>query len=322
MKIRKFEVINIILSIFLISSLYGLSWFYINYVNDRTVKFMEYNKLPDNSVDIVSLGSSHGKFAIKLDKKNQMNLALESQRFYYDLQLLKKYESKIKKGAIVIVPISIFSFYENDEFFNGETYKNYINLLEKNDIKKKLKDSEYFLTKNFSVFYPPVRLVETIKYLLKEKNKKNYIHYGTGIRGEALTREAIGTAKGHYSGLKKEYKKNGITSLNNILKYSEERDYKIILIITPYWHEYTGELIRFEKDVFENKIYKNLKEIEMSQEKRYIFLDYSLDERFKNNIEYFLDDDHLNENGAEYFTKILLNDIEKNLKDKSDERKI
>lgn len=322
MKIRKFEVINIILSIFLISSLYGLSWFYINYVNDRTVKFMEYNKLPDNSVDIVSLGSSHGKFAIKLDKKNQMNLALESQRFYYDLQLLKKYESKIKKGAIVIVPISIFSFYENDEFFNGETYKNYINLLEKNDIKKKLKNSEYFLTKNFSVFYPPVRLVETIKYLLKEKNKKNYIHYGTGIRGEALTREAIGTAKGHYSGLKKEYKKNGITSLNNILKYSEERDYKIILIITPYWHEYTGELIRFEKDVFENKIYKNLKEIEMSQEKRYIFLDYSLDERFKNNIEYFLDDDHLNENGAEYFTKILLNDIEKNLKDKSDERKI
>lgn len=287
MKIRKFEVINIILSIFLISSLYGLSWFYINYVNDRTVKFMEYNKLPDNSVDIVSLGSSHGKFAIKLDKKNQMNLALESQRFYYDLQLLKKYESKIKKGAIVIVPISIFSFYENDEFFNGETYKNYINLLEKNDIKKKLKDSEYFLTKNFSVFYPPVRLVETIKYLLKEKNKKN-----------------------------------GITSLNNILKYSEERDYKIILIISPYWHEYTGELIRFEKDVFENKIYKNLKEIEMSQEKRYIFLDYSLDERFKNNIEYFLDDDHLNENGAEYFTKILLNDIEKNLKDKSDERKI
>lgn len=322
MRIKKFIIVNIILSMLLISGLYGLSWFYINYVNDRTVKFMEYNKLPDNSVDIVSLGSSHGKFAIKLDKKNQMNLALESQRFYYDLKLLKKYESKIKKGAIVIVPISIFSFYENDEFFNGETYKNYINLLKKNDIKKKLKDSEYFLTKNFSVLYPPARLAETIKYLLKEKIKKNYIHYGTGIRGEALTREAIGTAKGHYSGLKKEYKKNGITSLNNILKYSEERDYKIILIIIPYWHEYTDELIRFEKDVFENKIYKNLKEIEMSQEKRYIFLDYSLDERFKNNVEYFLDDDHLNEKGAEYFTKILLEDIKNNLKDKKNERKI
>ena len=42
---------------------------YINYVNDRTVKFMEYNKLPDNSVDLVSLGSSHGKFGLDLWKK-------------------------------------------------------------------------------------------------------------------------------------------------------------------------------------------------------------------------------------------------------------
>ena len=52
---------------------------YKNDVNDRTVKFIEYNKLLDNSVNVVSLGSSHGKFGIKLDKKNQMSLTLESK---------------------------------------------------------------------------------------------------------------------------------------------------------------------------------------------------------------------------------------------------
>lgn len=315
MRVKKFVISNTILSIILITALYGLSWIYINYVNDRTVKFIEYNKLLDNSVNVVSLGSSHGKFGIKLDKKNQMSLSLESQRFYYDFKMLEKYEKKIKEGAIIIIPLSVFSFYENEEFFNGETYKNYINLLRKNDIRKKLKNSEYFLIRNFSVLYPPARLIEALKYLLKEGLKKNYIYYSKNLRGEELRKEAIETAKGHSTGLKKEYEKNGIDSLSNILNYSERRKYKIIFIITPYWHEYTDELERIENNIFENKIYKNLKKIEELQKREYIFLDYSHDKRFKNSADYFMDDDHLNKKGAEYFTEILLKDIEKELKD-------
>ncbi|WP_294725541.1 hypothetical protein [uncultured Fusobacterium sp.] len=314
MRIKKFVISNITLSIILITVLYGLSWFYINYVNDRTVKFMEYNKLSDNSVDIVTLGSSHGKFGIKLDKKNQMSLSLESQRFYYDFKMLEKYEKKLKEGAVIIIPLSIFSFYENEEFFNGETYKNYINLLRKNDIRKKIKNSEYFLTRNFSILYPPSRLIETLKYLLKEKMKKNYIYYGKNLRGAELKKAALETAKGHSTGLKEEYKKNGINSLNNILNYSHKRRYRAIFVVTPYWYGYTDELERIEKNIFENKIYKNLKKIEKLQKREYIFLDYSHDKRFINNEEFFMDDDHLNEKGAEYFTEILLKDIEKELK--------
>lgn len=314
MRIKKFVISNITLSIILITVLYGLSWFYINYVNDRTVKFMEYNKLSDNSVDIVTLGSSHGKFGIKLDKKNQMSLSLESQRFYYDFKMLEKYEKKLKEGAVIIIPLSIFSFYENEEFFNGETYKNYINLLRKNDIRKKIKNSEYFLTRNFSILYPPSRLIETLKYLLKEKMKKNYIYYGKNLRGAELKKAALETAKGHSTGLKEEYKKNGINSLNNILNYSHKRKYRAIFVVTPYWYWYTDELERIEKNIFENKIYKNLKKIEELQKREYIFLDYSHDKRFINNEEFFMDDDHLNEKGAEYFTEILLKDIEKELK--------
>ncbi len=322
MKVKKFVIINIILSIFLISSLYGLSWFYINYVNDRTVKFMEYNKLPDNSVDLVSLGSSHGKFGLDLWKKNQMNLGLEQQGFYYSQKLLEKYENKIKNGAIVIIPISIFSFNESEDYSKDETYKNYINLLDKKDIRKNLKESEYFLVKEFSVIYPPARLIETIEYFFNKKINKNYITYNENIRGEKLTKEAKGTANGHTKGLTMGNEINGIHSLNELLRYSELKNYKVIFIITPYWHEYTDELEKIEKDIFKNKIYKNLEKTEKIQDKKYLFLDYSHDGRFENNVEYFMDDDHLNKKGAEYFTKILLEDIEKNLKDNKNERKI
>lgn len=202
MRVKKFVINNIILSIVLITALYGLSWFYINYVNDRTVKFMEYNKLPDNLVDIVTLGSSHGKFGIKFNKKNQMNLALEEQGMYYNLKLFEKYESKIKNGAVVIIPISIFTFYDSDikeEIEKDERYKNYINLLEKKDIAKNLENSQYFLMKNFSILYPPERIISSFRYLKKvieEKNtSKQNIVYGTKkYTVEQIRKVAIETA--------------------------------------------------------------------------------------------------------------------------------
>ena len=315
MKIRKFVIINIILSIFLISSLYGLSWFYINYVNDRTVKFMEYNKLPDNSIDIVSLGSSHGKFGLNLWEKNQMNLGLEQQGFYYGLKLLEKYENKIKEGAIVIIPISIFSFNEGNDFSKDETYKNYVNLLEKKFIRKNLKESEYFLTRKFSVIYPPARLLEVIKYLKENKNvKRNMIKYGNNIRGKMLEVEAK-KADSHINGFKEENIRNGINRLIEILNYSKEKRYTPILCIIPTYYLYNEELERVDKNIFYSGINKNIQTIEKILEKEYIFLDYSHDKRFKNNVEYFMDDDHLNEKGAKYFTEILLNDINERLKD-------
>ena len=314
MRVKKFVISNTILSIILITALYGLSWIYINYVNDRTVKFMEYNKLPDNSVDIVTLGSSHGKFGIKLDKKNQMNLALEQQGFYYGLKLLEKYEAKIKKGAIVIIPISIFSFNEGKNFSKDETYKNYINLLEKKNIRKKIKDSEYFLTKNFSIIYPPARLIKTLKYIKLNKNiKKNMLTYNANIRGKALEIEAK-KADSHIKGFKEENAINGMDRLLEILEYNEKREYISILCIVPTYYLYNEEIEKVDKDIFYNRITKNIKNVEKRLKRSYVFLDYSHDKRFENNIDYFMDEDHLNENGAEYFTKILLKDIEKEIK--------
>ena len=79
-----------------------------------------------------------------------------------------------------------------------------------------------------------------------------------------------------------EYEKKGIEFLNNLLEYLENKRYRVIFIITPYWHEYTDELEKVEKNIFDNRIYKNVKKVEDIRGKEYIFLDYSNDKRFKN----------------------------------------
>lgn len=327
MRIKKFVISNIILSIILIIVLYGLSWVYINYVNDRTVKFMEYNKLPDNSVDIVTLGSSHGKFGIKLDKKNQMNLALEEQGMYYNLKLFEKYESKIKNGAVVIIPISIFTFYDSnikEEIEKDERYKNYINLLEKKDIAKNLENSQYFLIKKFSILYPPERIISSFKYLKKiieEKNiSKQNIIYGTKkYNKEQIKKISIETANLFSQRLDSKNSTYGLELTKKLLEKIEKKEGKVVFIIVPLVRDYTEAMELTENKIFKKAVYKNIEIINKELNENILFLDYSKDKRFMDNLDYFMDDDHLNEKGAEYFTEILLKDIEKELKN---ERKI
>lgn len=318
MRIKKFVIVNVILSIFLISSLYGLSWLYINYVNDRTVKFMEYNKLPNNSIDIVSLGSSHGKYGLKLWEKNQMNLALESQGMYYNLKLLEKYQSKIKEGAKIIIPISIFSFYEpnyESQEIKNDNYKNYINILDKNEIGTSLKTSEYYIQKKFSVLYPPNRLKETLAIIIKwikyRNIYKNKMFYLADYKGEQFKSDAKGHAKGHITLSNKNSNKYGITYTREILEICKKNKWDCIYIVIPCHKFYVEELEKIERNIFIQRIYNNLDEVD----KKYKILDYIRDERFYNNEEYFLNADHLNEKGAEYFTKILLSDIVEILKE-------
>lgn len=71
------------------------------------------------------------------------------------------------------------------------------------------------------------------------------------------------------------------------------------------------KILKNIKNAFKERIYDNVEEIERILNKKFIYLDYSHDERFENNLEYFIDGDHLNEKGAKYFTEILLEDLKK-----------
>lgn len=312
-KIKKFFIINVFLSFILVGSLYSLSWIWKNYIDECSVKFLDLEKNNIKNLKIINIGSSHTTLGIKYPteiKDIAYNMGLTSQRFYYDFEILKKYYNRLDKGSIVIIPISIFSFYTGYDV--KDISKNYIQILEQKKLIGMSK-IEYFLGKYFSITQPIERINKIIKYLyISLKNKKIekiYIKYPSDLSKEEKEKKAILVSLGHLGINDKRFindKSIGILQLKNILKFCEEKGFKPILITTPFTYYYNDQI--GEKN-YQERIYDNIKEIEKQMNKKYLYLDYSHDKRFENNLEYFLDGDHLNQKGAEYFTEILLNDI-------------
>lgn len=308
---KKYFIYNIILSFILVGSLYSLSLVWTNYADEMSVKFLELEKQNIKNLKIVNVGSSHTTYGIKYPENvKAYNMGLSSQKFYYDFEILKKYYGRLDKNCIVVIPISIFSFYSGTDV--KDISPNYISFLD-NNVLIGINKNEYLLRKYFSVTQPLTRIPKILKYIvvsLKNRNfDKKFVIYSENLSFEEKQKAAIETASSHLgiTNKKLSHDKNiGINQLKEILNFCEEKGFKPVLISTPQTYLYNEQI--GDKNYCE-RIYDNIKEVENQLNKEYLYLDYSHDERFVNNLEYFSDDDHLNEKGAEYFTPILLNDI-------------
>ena len=310
-KIKKYFMYNMILSFILVGSLYFLSWLYSNFVNDMSVKFLELERKNIRNLKIINVGSSHTTYGIKYPKNlDGYNMGLQSQTFYYDFEILKNYYKNLSKNCIVIIPISIFSFYSGYDI--KYISPNYITFLS-SKVLIGINKNEYILGKYFSITQPFTNVFKIFKYIYISIKKgvfnKKYVIYEKNLSLEAKQKTAIKTSLGHLGITDKKYshdKNIGINKLKEILNFCEEKGFKPVLISTPQTYLYNEQI---GDRNYQERIYDNIKEVENQLNKEYLYLDYSHDERFINNLEYFSDDDHLNEKGAEYFTPILLNDI-------------
>ena len=172
---------------------------------------------------------------------------------------------------------------------------------------------EYFLGKYFSVTQPFTKLNKILKYVLvsikKRKFDKMYIIYPKELPLEEKRKAAITASLSHLGINDARYnndKNIGINQLKSILNFCEEKGFRPILISTPQTSFYNKQI---GDENYHKRIYDNIKKVEIQLNKKYLYLDYSHDKRFVNNLEYFMDSDHLNEKGAEYFTEILLFDL-------------
>lgn len=293
-RVKKFVIYNIISSFILVGILYSLSWLWSNYRDEYNIKFFQLERKDVKNLKIINLGSSHTYYGIKYPLNvNGYNLGLSSQNFYYDQKILFKYENKLGKNAIIIIPISIFSFYSG--FNTEEIDKNYVSILNKKDILH-LKNTEWFLLKYFSITQP-------FNKIFKIVTKHGTLQYHENYMFNKMKIDSLEAAKRH---LKEKDSEIDIQLLCNTLDFINKKDYKIILITTPYTNLYN---IAVGEDNFQKRIYDNIKKVENILGKSFLYLDYSHDKRFINNLDYFMDSDHLNEKGAKYFTKILLEDI-------------
>ena len=305
---KKFFIYNIVLNLLVLLIFIFFNFIYTNYLCEENVKFLYLENSKINNLKIVNVGSSHGHRNIKYSQNlNAYNLGASSQDFYYDLKILEKFKNKLGENCIVIIPISIFSFYNGNKLDNIN--KNYIPFLKRKDILN-ISRSEYFFEKYFSViqsFSKRKKVLEFIRMSFKKKKMdRNFITYRKDLSLEEKKMEAKKTAFYHLS--INESIEIEMNNLKNIIRFCEDNNFKPILISTPQTYLYNEEI--GEKN-YKERIYNNIKEIEKQLNKNYLYLDYSHDQRFENNLEYFFDDDHLNEKGAKFFTEILLNDISK-----------
>ena len=91
--------------------------------------------------------------------------------------------------------------------------------------------------------------------------------------------------------------------LRDIIRYCQEREIAPVLITTPF-SKYYRDLVSDEfLSEFSDKVNTIASDMGVS------YYDYSYDDRFRGNLDYFSDSDHLNEEGAAYFVRILESEV-------------
>ncbi|MGL5583229.1 MAG: hypothetical protein ACRDCE_20070 [Cetobacterium sp.] len=275
---------SIVLSLLFLSRIY----------NKKELK--KFNNIP-NKIKIANLGSSHGQFSFLYEgelEKEAFNFGLPAQPLYYDYKFLERYRDKFEVNSVLIIPISIFSFYQGNELIKYN--ERYSKILKYKDIQN-IEFIEYFLSRYFSILLGENRFYNLINIKLKKNDIKE-------LSNLEKIEFAKNTFKNHMA-----YNENSyldIQNLKEILKICIKNNIKPILVTTPVSHA-LNELVT--EEIYNQRIKIHINQVLDELDIHVEYLDYSRDKRFSKNLNYFIDADHLNKNGARKFTNIFLDDI-------------
>ncbi|MGL4999401.1 MAG: hypothetical protein ACRC5T_10575 [Cetobacterium sp.] len=303
---KKYFKINLILFLFGVFLIFILGMVQ-RYKVDENNRFL---RVPKN-LKIINLGSSHGQYGFVYPKEsNGYNLGVSSQPFFYDEAILKKYKSNLQSGGVVLIPVSIFSFYMGDEI--NEFSEGYYSFLDYKEIYEGNKNQQE-LKKNFPLLYNGNDLRAVIKYFITNISKGDFtpkepIHPKNLTLEEKIVEADTTTARhlGVSDNKLNQPFEIAVNQVKDIITICKENNLIPILVTTPQTYLYND---RIGEKNYEERIYSKIKKVNESFQNELIYLDYSHDKRFENNLDLFADDDHLNRKGAEIFTKIVLEDL-------------
>ena len=108
----------------------------------------------------------------------------------------------------------------------------------------------------------------------------------------------------HFNNKESYFLPERVSELYDIIDYCKERDITPVLITTPF--------SKYYRDLVSEDFLEEFSSVvnEIATQTGTAYYDYSYDDRFRGNLEYFSDSDHLNEEGAAYFMQILEEEIE------------
>ena len=269
-------------------------------------KFIYYLNEDYGKICMANLGSSHGAYNFVYDKITEQgivcfNFGLASQSYEYDYALLREYGHYMDNDSVMFIPVSYFSF--NNEVTNSKEAQalsvRYYRILSPENIPN------YNLYTDIITHKLPILSAgEDILQLFPDLNAVLTAHAADdGIDVEEFIKRAQDRYSRHFDNKGEYFLEERIQNLYDIINYCKEHDITPVLITTPFSIYYVSLV---PKD-FLQEFYATINQI--SYDTGVSYYDYSRDERFLDNLEYFSDSDHLNEEGAMYFMDILWEEV-------------
>lgn len=262
-----------------------------------------------SSVTVGNIGSSHGMYDFNYEPLETrgyeykcFNFANTSQSYDYDYAVLQEYGHYMEKGSIMLIPVSYFSF--NNEVVNETEAEamslRYYHCLSPENIPNY---NPYIdITTNrlpiLSAGEDILKLLPSLKLSIIALAAED-----DGIDLEEFARRAKERYSRHFDNKEAYFLPERIQNLYDIIDYCKERDITPILI-TPPFSEYYQDLI---PEAFLQEFQETITAVISDTGVEYY--NYSRDDRFCGNIGFFMDADHLNEEGSIYFMEILIDEI-------------
>jgi hypothetical protein len=267
-----------------------------NIPNDYSYK-RNYLDQNSNQIETLFLGSSHSLYAVNPEylNSNTFNAAHVAQSLDYDVEILKKYANQMDKLKYIIVPIDYFSLYNRLET-----------------------GVEYWRIKNYTIYYgfdKSSGFVENLellngkwsensfrvyKYLWKKKSEISCNQRGWGTNYNSKNKQdlfvtAKAAAKRHAKKSISFFDEN-VKIVDEIISIAKSKNVKVIFYTCPAYKTYVSQLNQeqLQKTILTIKGIQNLNT-------NVLYYNFLNDAKFT--AKDFYDADHLNEIGAEKFSK-------------------
>lgn len=306
----------------LIALLVPVNLMYINTGYYKNLNGMgKYRNVPEH-LDIVNFGASHSDYCYKWyilpEGTDAFSMALPGQALVQDAVWFDYYSDRIDKDTIVIIDVLFNSLYDGDSYYDPGYVARYYQVLPPKYIYG------WNIVDAIRYTYMPIlgnrqNGIEAIESGLFCNMKKESDHYGESTNQETarvkdeeptdvienytldeMVNEGKRTASGYMKRRPCNQMGKNYEALEYMLDACAEKNCRVIVTTTPttpYFYE------SFDADYLE-KFYDDIGEICDRYNVEYV--DYTGDERFISDYRMWLDTDHMNGIGGEYFTKIFI----------------
>ncbi|WP_411767135.1 hypothetical protein [Winogradskyella sp. A3E31] len=253
----------------------------------------------DTYYGIINFGTSHGSlFDYSLISEEGVRFNKSGNTLYYDYQNYQFIKNKLKDKAIVIIPVSYFSFGQDenrrDTGFHTTFDYDFYEYLPAHAIYN------YSLKKHLMTYR--FKIIDNLKFLVFGPDLKKQSLDTKQLNANELKKHAVLRVKRH----KKQgvFKERNYKYLDTLISTIIKDDFVPILLTVPYYRDYNDG---FGKEWLNFNYFKAMDSLALRHNVKY--LNYSKTPTISNNPNYFQNSDHLNNYGIKVFSELLFHDI-------------